>query len=55
MIITAIVMINNDEHEFKFEINEDSTEKEILEKAFEIAMYKYVDFDEVYIESTEIS
>ncbi len=42
-VIATVTLTDESEVEFTFEIKEDSTEKEILDKAFEIGYCKYMD------------
>lgn len=53
MIVTALVKEGENKHEITFSISNDAKEKEVLDKAFELAMYKYIDFDSVEIRSME--
>lgn len=53
MIVTAIIKDNNEEWEIRFSIKKGSTNKEILDKAFEIGMNKYGNFESVEIINTE--
>jgi|GEM_PF-5052579 len=52
---TAINIINEErnEYEFYFYMGKNITEKEILDKAFEIACGKYINLEEVIIDSVE--
>jgi len=47
--IKAIAIADDEEHEFYFEIADEATDMQVLDKAFEIAYCKYMALDEVTV------
>lgn len=52
-LVNATAVVNGEEDEFYFYVQDSLTDKEILDKAFEIAYCKYTDLDSVTVDSIE--
>ena len=53
MVVTATVKSEEEEHEIIFSVSNNATNKEILDRAFELGMNKYGYFDSVEISDKE--
>lgn len=53
MVVTAIIKDKDEEYEIQFNLKDNVTDKEMIDKAFELGMNKYGDFDSVEIVDTE--
>jgi|GEM_PF-3060858 len=49
MYVTAIIKDKDYEWEISFGVQDDATDKEMIDKAFELGMNKYGDFESVEI------